>query len=165
MNLNEKAWHARLFNVIYTRSNLPKNFCNYFWTIILLLVTMPLYFPGLLLRLPKELRIDFRGPAVTIGGFLINFYLLVCGLIANDLGKTFELSFALSFVIAFLGLTIAVALIFLIAYLLGEKLPNKLKSNDNIIGMTSEYFKAKKEAYCPKIEWRKNENSKRDNTE
>jgi len=167
MNLNENAWHARLFRLIYSQHRLPDNFCNYFWTIVVLLLTMPIYFPGLLLAMSSKLRSkhDFRGPAVTVVGFLINVFIALNITMVMKVMEETGLSVTLSTIIVPIIITTGMAVFYYGIYLFSEALPEKAQSNDNIVGMTSEYFKAKKEAYCPKIEWEKDEDSKRDNTD
>jgi len=167
MNLNENAWHARLFKLIYSNHKLPDNLCNYFWNVVFLLITIPIYFPGLLLSLSAKLRLryNFKGPAVTAGGFFINLFIALNVSAVIKMTEQTGLSLTLSAIIVPVIIVTSIATLFYLMYLFTEALPHKARSNDNIVGITSEYFKAKKEAYCPKIEWKKDEDSKRDNTD
>lgn len=52
LHLNGKSWHARLYmnskKGVENETELPKNFCSYFWDIVWYVVTLPFTWVGLL---------------------------------------------------------------------------------------------------------------------
>lgn len=168
MQLNENSWHARLYKVMHEYPKLPENLCNYFWKLVLIVLTLPLYFPGLLIRIRKDTRDTTRGSGLIVGGLIINAILFSLSACVYSIHTEKNLSLLLSIIIVFIGIPAAIALLLAVVYLIDsgvKEIQNKKQDENSIVKITSEYIKAKKENYCPRIEWKKYENSKRNNTE
>lgn len=167
MQLNENSWHARLYKVMHDYPKLPEDLCNYFWKLVLIIITLPLYSSALLVRIRKDTRRTIRGSGIIVFGLGVNAILLALIACVHAIHREQDLSLLLSTIIVFIGIPVGVVLLLFAVYLIDrgvKEIQNKKQDEDSIVSITSEYIKAKKENYCPRIEWRKYENSNRDYT-
>jgi hypothetical protein len=102
-----------------------------------------------------------RGEYLVFISILTYIYLVSAVIVAGFCKQTLDLSMIWAILIGIVAAPVS----FGIGYLLGEacsKIGEAKNSEEGFIGMTSEYFKAKKEAYCPKIEWRRESDNDND---
>jgi len=157
MKASTNSWHARLYNWTYA-SELPSNLCPYFWKIIIGILW---FIPSVILSIPvivldkiEKSTIPFEPQERNILGFAIWLCLLGCTIaligVITMLGAVLGLT-------AWNGLSMAIALLICVAvpvlfimWLIKRKEYN-FEKKPNIF---TEFFKAKYNNYCPKIDWK-----------
>lgn len=166
MKLNKKSWHCKLYKWAFCTTDkcLPANLCNYFWSVMLATVTLPLTAVSVFIS-----SIDMFATRVFLSVLLyicsfvvwfIGFILLrlTCDPTFTSKHTVFE-NYSINW-IAYAALPVGAALTWLVMYavsLLMEWSDNlsyrkkaKVKKQPNIV---VEYLKAKKEKACPFIDW------------
>ena len=166
MKLNKKSWHCKLYKWAFctTDKYLPANLCNYFWSVMLATVTLPLTAVSVFVN-----NIDMFGTRVFLSVLLyicsfvvwfIGFILLrlTCDPTFSSKHTVFE-DYSHNW-IAYAALPVGVALTWLVMYAvklvcdwsdnLSYREKAKVKKQPNIV---VEYLKAKKEKACPFIDW------------
>jgi hypothetical protein len=166
MNINYKSWHAWLYRTLLTTEKMPKSLCEYFWKLVALILTLPLY-------------IAFNAPYYFTrfieGVFSIFFTTKNTFLDKNEKNEYWMRAvisivlYAIIFCITsmmvglyslfFTGLTvypnISIIGIIIWVFVIGATITHiiykiKDKNPDTLV---HEYIKAKYNKYCPKITW------------
>jgi len=166
MKLNKKSWHCKLYKWAFctTDKYLPANLCNYFWSVMLAAVTLPLTLVSVFIssidmfstRVFLSVLLYICSVAVWFIGFIL--LRLTCDPIFSSKHTVFE-NYSHNW-IAYAALPVGAALTWLVMYaisLLFEWTDNlhwndrgKVEKQPNIM---VEYLKAKKEKACPFIDW------------
>lgn len=168
MKLSKDSSVIRLYKWFYNTESLPSNLCPYFWKLVLMWILIVPYFifvlPSFIIeRLSNEqfsfTNVERRSYSVlTYMGMLIIFSMGV--FIYSFFNQILETDNLFGF--KFLGggflIVLILALLSRGVYLLYKKITYKpyipyserIPKKDSII---KEFFKAKKEKYCPKIDW------------
>lgn len=153
MKLNTNSWHYKFYQFIYEKEP-GKGFCEYFHSlwfgIVLLLTCWPKWVIDLFLK-------DDKSPK-SLGAMInIIFVILpyVLSLIPDSQGVKYTFWYNFLFVFALLlvftlVIGLVVGIVKLIEYLSNSD--TKVFNSDAII-MTKTWIKAKKDKYCPVIEW------------
>lgn len=157
MKLKTNSWHAKLHNFVYT-NDLPQNLCPYFWKVLLAIALfipcVIIQLPGLIIGLFSKEKLD-SGDRYAYGGvtwFLILVLILFSSATFN-LVKMLIGAYSYKWDVAVAGIFIW-GLIILISSILGIRyLLNKRSEKEKEPSIIIEFFKAKKNKYCPKIDW------------
>ena len=162
MKLNKKSWHAWFYKMLYGWDRkFPNNLCAYFWKMllsiivapVLLLVCLPLYIEGLISKRDHHRDGYFHDAHIIASIFAwIGLFLIFSGVYVWFAG--WESNWHIP-AITLYGI-LAVIIIGLILNYYDEK---RIKSpkNTHLVekkpNVFIEFIKAKKNKYCPKIEW------------
>ena len=166
MKLNKKSWHCKLYKWAYSRADnrLPKNLCNYFWSVMFAVITLPITVVSVFIdnisdyfeRLGVSVLLYICSIAVWFIGFIL--LRLTCDPTFSSKHTVFE-NYSHNW-IAYAALPVGAALTWLVMYAISLlfKWTDNLHWNDrgkvekqpNIM---VEYLKAKKEKACPFIDW------------
>lgn len=154
MNISKTSLHAKIYKTVYG-DRFPNNLCPYFWKMVLSLIII---IPLLLISLPKiildKINKNESEPLVNAenwgGGFGIYialfavFTMIYCWFFpfrGNDLAS---IGYAIWIGIGIVTLGIS------LAKLIDMYRERNKEKNPSIV---SEFIKAKKNKYCPKINW------------
>lgn len=165
---NYNSWHARIYKYFYNIDNneLPDNLCAYFYKS---LFSILLFIPYALFEIPSRVFPDvgrntnvnkiFRGLVFYFGIFLIiSFFIKIIEIFYYDfnlhpkLDKCIILGFSMVCIIIMFGIFVLIGYLF-------KTIKNKFFHKHNESQKTNlllEFIKAKKNKYCPKIEWKNN---------
>lgn len=158
MELSKKSFTAKLYSWFYDADlnyyyHQPKSLCNYFWAIIwmyiFLIVTLPLQIPGFLINSyfgHKRESSSLAGICFYVVNFIVGSIILGIISIFKPFDKNTILEGISNFGIATSVIIISSIILFLIIKYFTER-----SSSTTIVG---EYIKAKKNKYCPKIDWK-----------
>lgn len=161
MKANTKSLHARLHNLVYT-NKLPNNLCPYFWKLVLAFI---LFIPAFIIQLPiliSDLFTKYKNDTedrynMGFVFWLITIILTSISIPTIHLFKMMFNCYSYSWDIAILGIIVwsmigLVTIVTLLALCLKNRIiKNRYKEKQpSIIG---EFIKAKKNKYCPKIDW------------
>lgn len=152
MVLSKKSWHFWIYNQFFSRD--LKNFCPYFWKTM---ISCVIFLPCAFICAPFWivcLAIKDDKPRIA-NDFGAGFGLwMVSGLLVCMIGMFFSDNKAVEG-IGMLGWCLG-GLMLLI--LIGLFIEDNVKYRDTFVG---KYTKAKREKYCPKIEWEEEEGKRR----
>jgi hypothetical protein len=151
--LSKKSWHTWLYRQFFSEYSLRKtnNLCPYFWKIVLCVIILPVSFvlalPALIFMLVADIK-DKSSLGESVGkGFAMWAAL---GLVINMIAIFFTANKAVQ-LFGLIGWTFGGVLVLgLIITLISESLENRTT-------LVGEFMKAKKNKYCPKIEWKDDE--------
>ena len=159
MELNRNNKSAKLYRWFYETTEMPDNLCQYFWELVLAIIISPI---KITLELPtfiveKITREESGGKKFAIG--IIYWFILICGLCVLFSATRFFYDYkegSLPDIISVVGLAIIAGVIggfiivFIVCLVEDYILRRKDKKKKNLI---VEFIKAKKNKYCPKIDW------------
>jgi hypothetical protein len=157
MNLTKNSFHAKFYDFIYQK-NLPKSLCDYFWALIFGIILLPLLLPFNFIFIQKwspfshtsitsRLILNFVWTVASVFLFIIMLYLPI-----------FENNYGGPLAVLIVGLIIGAVKL---AIYLHEKyresryddLFEPKKENEFLLVLKTG-FKAFKEKYCPRIDWK-----------
>lgn len=142
MNLTKGSFHYNFYKFWWSASP-PNNLCNYFWGLVLALVTLPLIAGRAVYEFAKEYPGD-TPVLVKLFFYIINtFMVFALGIaVGAVIGHSFYYPIeALAF---FGGLTLVVIVAILVVYFFVET---------EVPEMTYKAVKSKKDNVCPMIQW------------
>jgi hypothetical protein len=166
MKLNKKSWHCKLYKWAFcmTDKHLPKNLCDYFWSVILAVLTLPLTIITVFCSCTED-YIHRVGLSVLLYLYVIMLWFIGFMVLRITCDPTFYsnhtlfqdyilnwmtyLALPVGATIVWLGLN-AVMFVFMWSDKHGSKKKIKVNKESNIL---VEYIKAKKEKACPFIDW------------
>lgn len=162
MQLKKNSLSARLFGYLYGyhSSELPQDGCYVIPRMIWLWIGMPLHFGAFVIRNNDDNYL--KNALFTLAIYFIVFYTGALGLSITLIFPSIkEWNFLFSAPIFLLNGLFIIALIYaivkLVSYLPKEsfliKRNVKKRKESTIFTFIKAYYKAKKEKYCPKIEW------------
>jgi len=141
IRLNKNSIFFKLYIETYLVDSLPKDFCTYFWKMLIAFVIIPFTFWHMLLRRFKPVDKESLTARIILG-IVINGMILV--FILKPIAS-------LQFAVTLLFFAIVVSLLIGIIYLLA-KIRNK-KETKKSLNNAKEAIKGFKEKYCPLITW------------
>lgn len=166
MKLNKKSWHCKLYKWAYSRADrhLPKNLCNYFWSVVFAVITLPITVVSVFIddmsKYFERLRVSLLLYLGITWNWFVGFMIL---------RKVFDPTFTAKHTlfenyshnwIVYAALPAGVAIVGLGVYAVGllcdwsnnlyYRKKVKVEKQPNIM---VEYLKAKKEKACPFIDW------------
>jgi len=141
IRLNKNSIFSKLYIETYLVDSLPKDFCTYFWKMLIAFVIIPFTFWHMLLRRFKPVDKESLTARIILG-IVINGMILV--FILKPIAS-------LQFAVTLLFFAIVVSLLIGIIYLLA-KIRNK-KETKKSLNNAKEAIKGFKEKYCPLITW------------
>jgi len=146
IKLTKDSWHRKFYEMWWVKEA-PNNLCNYFWGLLLAIVTSPLIAGRALYEIFQE-NPGFTGNITKTFYYIFNTALaaVIGGLLGFVLGKAF---FNPILSLAIVG-GIALGLMFI--FLFVHALVSIEKSET--VNMAKEAVKAKKNKICPQIEWK-----------
>lgn len=166
MKLNKKSWHCKLYKWAYSRADrhLPKNLCNYFWSVMFAVITLPITVVSVFIDNISDyferLGVSLILYLCLIGCWFIGFTILRIGFdptftakhsLFENYSHNWFVYAALPAGVAIVGLGIyAVRLLCDLSDNLSFREKVKVEKQPNIM---VEYLKAKKEKACPFIDW------------
>ena len=164
MKLSKLSWHYWIYT-LYADNNLnPKNFCDYFWTVVLTLIVTVIGFPVTICWILAKIFKNNHGfylPKRKDIFFVIFIYFSFFMLGSVCIGKP-HIGW-LSFVFFYISIAFCILVVF-IGYLI-EKLRDYIQEKKHMgtfthpypkkkrIKIIKEYIKSVKEKNCPIIEW------------
>ena len=149
MRLHRSKWINKFYLRFYQEDyeNI-KNGCDYFWTLLLALITLPISGSSFILKaVDRELRNSSKLSCLFFRlfvGFGFNFFIVIfiLGLITKPLAVLGVIGGIVGVVVLLLG-------IFALAVWYGDREKKEWES----VTIVKEAVKSFKEKYCPKIEW------------
>ena len=166
MNLNRNSWYAQLYMHTYSTCFLPNNLCAFFWKMLLAVILLPitwvLLIPSFIFS--KE-RPDKIGNKVLISFGLNIVGLLVYGLtfLQNKKDGSIHWYYPALGILMLLGVGIVIYIFVRLCSLISEtSLWQSIASTfrrqsssykEPKTWIVTEFIKAKKNKYCPKITW------------
>lgn len=160
MELKENSVLSKIYRWFYGLNYMPNNLCEYFWRLVFMFVfIMPsaiLSFPYNIIQYVSNKRSNFKLPNnnTPLNGVVIWFGLLLisCILVAISLFfNTYETGSNLD-TMSKIGIALLVggSLLFIVIGIV-NLIHSNVTSKSNIV---VEFVKAKKNKYCPKIDWK-----------
>jgi len=156
--VSKNSWHYELLDKVYFDQDKPKSQCSYFWTVLFLIITYPLWSVGLKVGFKKDGLLKNMGYGLGIIASYVIALLMIEGLIgyiigfispeffksivyihpmaeAGKRGLTIFGSITLTFILVD-GISIAIALIFGIVHVLSHLLKKSAESYNRLINKT-----------------------------
>ena len=147
MKLNSKSFINRYYFKLYNTQ--PNNLCTYFWKYVWAIVGIPFHWMVLF----KKKTPDSDYSSYVVPSFFVDFLLFASNLLTyvfledNKIPLTFLNFLKYSWVgmIVIVGFLAALFIVIFLSSWLSDK-----KMDNNVV---IEYIKAKKNKYCPRIDW------------
>jgi len=158
MELTRDSLLSKTYRWFYNTHTMPNNLCEYFWRLVIMvlliipsaILSSPINFLGLLSKDSNYSHSNLPGPGFVawVALFLIQsiivFIVIVLFLSFPEDGYLYHVG-GIGLVMFF---SVVIGLIF---YAFSKITPRKVNLKQNI---AVEYLKAKKNKYCPKIDWK-----------
>lgn len=142
--LKKSSWHKRLYE-FWWRKSAPSNLCNYFWGLVIAIITIPFFIAGRSVYGLFVNNPDTNEESVFIRSIIYAFNTFCTLLFAIVLGYIIGLSFYYPWdAFAVFGL-----LTFLVVFIIGSFYFAETETFE----ITSNYISAKKQKLCPQINW------------
>jgi hypothetical protein len=156
MTLNYQSIIAKLYRWFYFKTEMPNNLCIYFWQLMVMWIFILPYF---LLTFwnrftPSKNDMIDKGTAIGIGVILHIIAFILISMIIGILGLFFNFSSPVLSTISFIGNILWLFTIIVFISWAAIILLQKIEKSEKRPSIILEYFKAKKNKYCPKIEWK-----------
>ena len=155
MNLNKNSNLAILYRWFYSTDTMPDNLCTYFWSLVALVL---LIIPSFIVSLPYIIVALFSKDTENTNEPIVGFFIWAF------IGCLFSMGSAISlFFVSYekeslmgiasamgVGLFVGLGVIGIIYFFRKIKDKRKSKERSNLI---KEFIRAKKNKYCPRIDW------------
>lgn len=172
MKVYENSLHAKLYKFTYN-NELPNNLCPYFWKLVF---SSLIFIPNFLLQLPTLIINIFSSNksndcgdnrSVGLAVWLALFILFLYGKATYNMILAMLHSYYFDSKFANAGVAINIAFIVVAIFLVSKYFYNSYKKKKTIANgglyteeeetpsIIAEFFKAKYNKYCPKLEWEK----------
>lgn len=154
MTLKEKTWHAWLYKSTYNSYILPEDYCSYFWKMCSLVLLFPFCLIGHIINLIFYYKRPEDSVACLVSGVVTFLCFLFSGLI-YDAKSHRHSNYWLCLLDVGIGIIVISAILVIICYIfyLIDEWRKKRKSKPMKPNLIVEFIKAKKNKYCPKIDW------------
>lgn len=161
MKLNKERLDIRMYTWIYTTTkyDLPNNLCSFFWLYLLMwplaLIHITFLLPSVLLEIYNKENLSISNRlATSFFSYVLMLFLtsMIYGPIAYFLGYIDRKNpwFIMGEALWFTGIVLVIGFgIYKLQKWISSKKVKKEKTPSIIV----EYIKAKKDKYCPKIDW------------
>lgn len=162
MKLNQKSWHAMYYKWASLKM-MPDNLCSYFWKLLMLIILFPLL---LIFALPEILIVSISYIIIKIKkdefiyfidewesrwgiNFLIYFLIAMIYGYINALINHFNETIAITVIVI-----VTISIFAVINYFRKKSKKSEIKTAKvKKPSLISEYWKAFKGKYCPRIDW------------
>jgi hypothetical protein len=177
VNFNKNSWHARFYSYAYGERYLPQNLCPYFWKVVAAIVVLPFTWIGYLpvLDMGRESLAMKAAPTLVIKLVWALLSIYSFAILHKCFGVGANASSWLSWTI---GAPILGAIVFGFFYVAGlaikalaEKVTKNREAKREMEFLTPKpkednfvlaFVKAKKQEYCPSINWTDGQEEKKE---
>ena len=156
MNLDKNSNLARLYRWFYCTDDMPGNLCAYFWRLVIMII---LVVPSFIVSLPYVIVSYFKEEADNENNILVGIFIYIGLYLLFALGVSVSFIFinyekdSFMYITSFIGIAVVVSTILALSLSYRDKYLRRRKTKKKDPNLIKEFIRAKKNKYCPRIDW------------